>query len=101
MKILLVDNNPILLKYLENILEKEGHEVLSAADGLKASDSLESFIPDFVIIDYVMPNIDGKTLCKIIRAKLAHCPVTLVSVTNYVDLFAFIVEDFNHFTSVT
>jgi len=67
-KILVVDNHPIILEYMTKLLSKEGHEVQTSGDGLHALDILESYDPDIIFIDLIMPNIDGKKLCQIIRA---------------------------------
>ena len=67
-KILVVDNHPLILKFMSSLLEKEGHEVLTAKDGLSALNILKTCIPDVIFIDLIMPNIDGKKLCQIIRA---------------------------------
>ncbi len=67
-KILAVDNDPFILEFLKDILTGEGHEVLTAKDGLQAVDVLDVHTPDIIFVDLVMPNIDGKRLCKIIRA---------------------------------
>ena len=45
-KILVVDNHPVMLKFMSNLLEKKGHQVLTALDGLSALDILKSNIPD-------------------------------------------------------
>ena len=71
MRCLLVDNDPVFLKLMEKILFKEGHEILTAPDGLSALDILQEFVPDFIFVDYVMPNISGSTLCRILRKKPA------------------------------
>ena len=44
-KILVVDNHPVMLKFMTNLLEKKGHEVMTAEDGLSALDILKKFIP--------------------------------------------------------
>jgi len=67
-KILVVDNHPAMLKFMSNLLEKEGHQVLTAEDGLSAIDILKTYIPDVIFIDLVMPNISGEKLCRIIRS---------------------------------
>ncbi len=67
-QILAVDNDPFILEFLKDILTGEGHEVLTAKDGLHAVDVLDAHTPDVIFVDLVMPNIDGKQLCKIIRA---------------------------------
>jgi len=66
-KILVVDNHPMVLKLIANLLEKDGHEVRTAEDGLSALDILKSYAPDIIFVDLVMPNISGEKLCRIIR----------------------------------
>lgn len=66
-KILVVDNNSIILEFMTDLLTNHGHEVMTADDGLSALDVLATFIPDIIFVDLVMPNIDGKKLCQIIR----------------------------------
>jgi len=66
-KILVVDNHPVMLKFMSNLLGKEGHDVKTADDGLSALGVLETFTPDIIFIDLVMPNIGGEKLCRIIR----------------------------------
>jgi len=81
MKILAVDNDHLMLRFYSKILEKYGHEFKTAEDGLSALDIMKSFIPDVILLDLVMPNIDGKKLCKIIRSnsKLNSSKVIFVS----------------------
>lgn len=66
-KILVVDNDKKFLKFMEHILLENGYQVVTADDGLSALDILKSYTPDVVFVDIIMPNIDGKQLCKIIR----------------------------------
>ena len=66
-KILVVDNHPVILKFMTQLLEKEGYQVLAAEDGLSALDILKTYIPDVVFTDLIMPNISGEKLCQIIR----------------------------------
>ncbi len=66
-KILVVDNHPLVLKLIANLLEKSGHEVRIAEDGLSALDILKSYASDIIFVDLVMPNISGEKLCRIIR----------------------------------
>jgi len=70
-KVLLVDNDQLLLHVIGRKLEQEGHEVVTAEDGLTALSIIISFIPDIMFIDLIMPNIDGKKLCQILR-KMPH-----------------------------
>lgn len=66
-KILVVDNHPIMLKFMKQLLEKKGHQVWTAPDGLSALEILKTNIPDIIFADLIMPNIDGKKLCRIVR----------------------------------
>ena len=66
-KILVADNDHLILKFMTDLLGKEGHQVKTAKDGLAALDILITYIPDVMFIDLVMPNINGEQLCRIIR----------------------------------
>jgi PAS domain S-box-containing protein len=66
-KILVVDNHPVVLKFMSQLLEKEGHQVLTAEDGLSALEILKTFTPDVIFIDLIMPHIGGEKLCQVIR----------------------------------
>jgi len=70
-KILLVDDDRVLLKFASGLLEKEGHEVATAQDGFAALNLLTSFYPDIMFFDLIMPKIDGDKLCHIVR-KMPH-----------------------------
>jgi CheY-like chemotaxis protein len=70
-KILVVDDNPVILKLMTTLLEKEGHMVFTAKDGYSALNTLVSFIPDIIFVDLFMPKIGGDKLCHIIR-KMPH-----------------------------
>jgi PAS domain S-box-containing protein len=67
-KVLVVDNHPVILKWMTNLLEKEGHQVITAQDGLSAVDVLKTYVPDVMFVDLVMPNIGGEKLCRIVRS---------------------------------
>jgi PAS domain S-box-containing protein len=67
-KILVVDNDLFFLKLLKGMLEKDGYNVVTAEGGLAALDILKDLTPDVILIDLVMPNIDGRKLCKIIQS---------------------------------
>ena len=66
-KILVVDNHPVILKFMADLLGKEGHQVKTAEDGLSALDILKTYTPHVMFIDLVMPNINGEQLCRMIR----------------------------------
>lgn len=80
-KILVVDDNRVMLTFLSSLLEKEGHLVQTAEDGLSALSMLTTFTPDIVFIDLIIPKIGGDKLCQIIRTMqhLRNCYVVIVS----------------------
>ena len=82
-KILVVDNDRFILEFLKDLLSSEGYQVVTAEDGLSALDVLETFTPDIIFVDMVMPNIDGKRLCKILRKmdNLKDTYIVIVSAT--------------------
>jgi PAS domain S-box-containing protein len=65
--VLVVDNHPVILKFMSQILKKNGCDVVTATDGLEALEVLKDYTPDVAFVDLVMPNIDGRKLCEILR----------------------------------
>lgn len=78
---MVVDNHPVVRKFMSDLLGKKGFEVKTAEDGLTALETLDSYRPDLVFIDLVMPNISGDKLCQIIRRRssLKHCFIVVLS----------------------
>ena len=66
--ILVVDNDQLILEFMKDLLSSEGHQVITAGDGLSALDVLKAYLPDVIFVDLVMPRIDGKTFLRIIRS---------------------------------
>ena len=67
LKILLVDDEPDVLEILGFNLENEGYQVFKAKDGLGAIKQSEKILPNLIIMDVMMPNLDGIEACEIIR----------------------------------
>lgn len=80
-KILVVDDNRMILKFLSNLLEGAGHEVKTCEDGLAALSLLTSYQPDIVFVDLIIPKIGGDKLCQIIRAMehMKNCYLVIIS----------------------
>jgi CheY-like chemotaxis protein len=76
--ILLVDDEPDLLGVLAILLDLEGFAVVTATDGVKALQALEAHAVDLVITDLMMPNMDGLTLCRRLRANEATRGVPVI-----------------------
>ncbi len=80
-KILVVDNNKVMIRLMTSFLEKEGHEVRSAEEAFSALDILKEFTPQIIYVDLVMPRIGGDCLCKIFRTipHVANSYIVIVS----------------------
>ena len=68
-KILLVDDEPDILEILKYNLKKEGYEVVTAGNGEAGLRRAEEFQPDLIILDIMMPVMDGVEVCRQLRAK--------------------------------
>ncbi|GAB3332833.1 response regulator transcription factor [Marivirga atlantica] len=66
-KVLVVDDESDILEILEYNLEKEGYEVKTASDGVKAVEIAKKFQPQLVLLDIMMPNQDGVETCRQLR----------------------------------
>jgi CheY-like chemotaxis protein len=79
--ILVVDDEPAIRELLVEILREEGHAVLTAGDGLQASEVLGRVVPDLVVTDVMMPRLDGPGLTRWMRERdaLRGVPVVLLS----------------------
>lgn len=79
--ILVVDDSATVRKLISSKLEKSGHNVVCAEDGVDAMSVLESTVPDLVLLDIAMPRMDGYSVCKLIRANDAtkDVPVVMIS----------------------
>lgn len=79
--ILVVDDSPTIRKLVSMTLEKYGHRVLTAGNGLDAVNKLKEVVPDLILSDITMPHMDGYQLCKAIRgnAITKKVPVIMLS----------------------
>lgn len=66
-KVLVVDDEPDIVEILKYNLQKEGYEVATAEDGMKAVKTAGKFLPDVILLDIMMPNQDGVETCLQIR----------------------------------
>ncbi|MDY0954833.1 MULTISPECIES: twitching motility response regulator PilH [Stenotrophomonas] len=80
-RILIVDDSPSQLLGIQRIVEKLGHEILTATDGAAGVEAARAQLPDLVLMDVVMPNLNGfqatRTLAR--DATTKHIPVILVT----------------------
>ncbi len=78
MKILVVDDEALLVKGIRFNLQNEGYEVITGCDGLDALRLVREEKPDLVVLDVMMPNMDGMTACGKIR-EFSDVPVILLT----------------------
>ncbi len=83
-RIIVVDDDPIALKNLRSILEKEGHRVSTINNPLRALDTLEERPCDLIITDLKMPYLDGIFLLN--KAKLLAPSIEVILVTGFASL---------------
>ncbi len=80
-RILVVDDEIYIVHILDFSLGMEGYEVLTALDGEQALERLKSDKPDLIVLDIMMPKVDGYEVCRTIKAnpETQHIPVILLS----------------------
>lgn len=84
MTILVVDDEPLLRRLLRSMLERGGFQVDEAQNGSDALSKIQENMPDLVIVDYMMPEMDGPDVCRAVRTQMqtAHLPVIMLSARN-------------------
>ena len=78
MKILIVDDEALLVKGIRFNLQNEGYEVITGSNGLEALEMVHSQNPDLVILDVMMPEMDGLTACTKIR-EFSDVPIIMLT----------------------
>ncbi|WP_111707952.1 response regulator transcription factor [Lutibacter citreus] len=83
-KILIVDDEPNIVMSLEYIFKKENFEVFIARDGTEAIEIAENNIPDIILLDIMMPNVDGYQVLKYLKGdeNLSKIKVIFLSAKN-------------------
>lgn len=80
-KILLVDDDPNILKVLSMRLEKTGYEVDSISDGFMALEKIRKDRPDLIILDLMLPEIDGYKVCRMLKFDEAYKNIPVIMLT--------------------
>jgi two-component system response regulator MprA len=84
-RVLVVDDEPAVRRALERALRLENHEVTLAADGEEALDVLASAPADAVILDILMPKLDGLEVCRRLRKAGDRTPVLMLTARDAID----------------
>ena len=84
-KVLVVDDQPHIVRLIQVNLEKEGFEVATAGDGVEGLQRAQEIQPDLVILDVIMPRKDGFTLLRELKAdeQFAETPVIMLTVKTH------------------
>lgn len=80
-EILVVDDEPENLRLIKGVLEKEGYRLRFALNGKMALDSIKSRLPDLVLLDIMMPDMDGYEVCRRIKSHSSSTAVPVIHLT--------------------
>ena len=82
-KVLVVDDEPALVSTIGYNLRREGHEVVTASDGVRAVEIARRERPDLIVLDLMLPKMDGLDVCRQIRqsphAQLRNVPILMLT----------------------
>lgn len=80
-KILVVDDEPDAIELIKFNLKAAGYEVLTAADGEEALKKARSALPDLIVLDLMLPEVDGLEVCKILRrdSRVSATPIIMLT----------------------
>lgn len=86
-RILIVDDNRSLVLAAERVLQKEGFDVITALDGLEGLEKARTEKPDLVILDIMMPKMDGYEVCRHLKSDpaTAQIPIIILSAKGEID----------------
>jgi adenylate cyclase len=84
-RILIVDDNPTNVKVLQTRLAAEGYEIVTAADGEEGLAAARQHTPDLILLDVMMPKLDGFEVCRRLRADAAFPFTPIIMVTAMAD----------------
>ncbi|SHM07277.1 two-component system, OmpR family, alkaline phosphatase synthesis response regulator PhoP [Caldanaerovirga acetigignens] len=80
-KILVVDDEPFIVELVKFNLESAGYEVITASDGHEALKLIEKEHPDLIILDIMLPGIDGMEICRALRFKMQTKDIPVILLT--------------------
>ena len=80
-RILIADDEPNIVLALELLMKREGHEIRTVGDGEAAIAAAKAFRPDLILLDVMMPKMDGYEVCQRLRADPALKDIAIVMLT--------------------
>lgn len=84
-KILLVDDEPHIIQFLELGLMNEGFEIRTANDGMTAVNIARDFQPQVVVLDVMMPGMDGWEVCRLLKKNLSNVAIIMLTAKDEVE----------------
>jgi DNA-binding response OmpR family regulator len=84
-KIMIVDDEQDIVVIIGKVLRKSGYEVMAAIDGMECLEMLKNELPDLILLDNVMPNMDGKTVLSKLKASKRTADIPVIMVTALAD----------------
>ena len=84
-RILIVDDEKPIVTLLAQTFEQEGHEVATAKDGIDCMNQMAAFRPDVVIMDIMMPKLDGVDTTRLIRRNRSYADIIVVALSAKAD----------------
>lgn len=83
-KVLVIDDDADILDIISMVLESAGCDVLTANNGRDVSTLVESFSPDIILLDVMIGDIDGRDICKALKAapETSATPIIIISATH-------------------
>ncbi|HQU08894.1 MAG: hypothetical protein B7X06_00230 [Verrucomicrobia bacterium 21-51-4] len=80
-KILVVDDEPVTVELFERVLVKRGYQVQKAYNGLECIEKVRSFKPDLILLDIIMPEMDGIATCERLKEDPASANIPVIFIT--------------------
>jgi len=80
-RILIVDDEPDMLELLVHNLREAGYDIITAHAGKEALDQARRHLPDLIVLDLMLPDIDGFSLCEILRCQRSTAEIPIVMLT--------------------
>ncbi len=80
-KIMVVDDEAYIVELVKFNLEKEGYQVVVAYDGLKALDMVRKELPDLILLDIMIPSMDGLEVCRLLKQDPTYKTIPIIMLT--------------------
>ena len=80
-KVLVVDDEPDIVELLQHNLVQEGYEMFSAGNGMEALNQARQHLPDLILLDLILPDMDGFSICEILRCQPSTSNIPVIVLT--------------------